>query len=147
MSEILQRRILEKQLALHEGRRLTPYMDTVGKITIGVGRNLSDNGISPSECDLLLSHDIDDVIRDLVTFAWFADLDPVRQRVVADMRFNLGPNRLRQFQRTLRRIEAGDYTGAASSMRESLWARQVKSRADRLIQMMRTGEDPPELQV
>ena len=33
----------------HEGRRLKPYTDTVGKLTIGYGRNLTDVGISDEE--------------------------------------------------------------------------------------------------
>ena len=33
----------------HEGFKSKPYTDTVGKITIGVGRNLTDNGLSKEE--------------------------------------------------------------------------------------------------
>ena len=34
------------QLRRDEGVRFKPYQDTVGKWTIGVGRNLSDKGIN-----------------------------------------------------------------------------------------------------
>ena len=74
------RLLLCGQLEQHEGRRARPYMDSVGKITIGVGRNLSDKGLSQAEIDALLEHDLDDVLIDLETFAWFAALDGVRQR-------------------------------------------------------------------
>src|SRR3990167_3936709 len=107
------RDLLLGQLIVHEGLRLKPYMDTVGKITIGVGRNLSDNGISRGEAMTLLNNDVDEVIADLATFPWFLTLDPVRQRVVADLRFNLGPERFRGFKRTLRAFSAGDYQVAA----------------------------------
>ena len=40
---------LEKTLARHEGLQLKPYLDTVGKLTIGYGRNLDDVGISKGE--------------------------------------------------------------------------------------------------
>ena len=40
---------IEEQLILHEGLRLKPYRDTVGKLTIGVGRNLDDVGITRAE--------------------------------------------------------------------------------------------------
>jgi len=128
------------QLVLHEGEKLKPYMDTMGLITIGVGRNLSDVGISREESRVLLAEDIDAVLHDLSRHAWYTNLDPVRQRVIADMRFNLG-HRIYGFKRMIRMLEAGDYMEASQSMRKSLWAQQVKSRATRLIQMMRTGED------
>lgn len=135
-----ERRAIVDQLILHESLRLKPYTDSVGKITIGVGRNLSDNGLSHAEAMLLLDHDLDAAIRDCATFPWFPSLDPIRQRVLVDMAFNLGLTRLRGFRRMLRLIEEGDYVRAAHAMRNSAWARQVKTRADRLIRMMNTGE-------
>ena len=50
--------LLRDLLERHEGRRAFPYLDTVGKLTIGVGRNLSDRGLSEDEIDLLLASDI-----------------------------------------------------------------------------------------
>ena len=50
---------LEALLRRHEGVRLKPYRDTVGKLTIGVGRNLDDVGITPDEATVLLRTDID----------------------------------------------------------------------------------------
>ena len=135
------RQVLVDQLIVHEGLRLMPYVDTVGKVTIGVGRNLTDNGISHAEAMLLLDHDLDEAMTDLSTFPWFAALDPVRQRVLVDMRFNLGPSRFRSFKRMLRMVSEQNYQQAAASMRASLWAQQVKSRATRLIAMMQAGVD------
>lgn len=135
---------LVDMLILHEGLRLFPYMDTVGKITIGAGRNLSDKGISHAEAMVLLEHDLDEAVADLSSFPWFLTLDATRQRVMIDMRFNLGPSRFRGFKRMLRAMGEGDYNRAAKAMRNSVWAQQVKIRADRLIRMMRTGEEGDE---
>lgn len=52
-------------LKLDEGLRLKPYRDTVGKLTIGIGRNLDDVGISEAEAEYLLSNDLDRTISDL----------------------------------------------------------------------------------
>ena len=49
---------LLRLLTRHEGRRPFPYLDTAGKLTIGVGRNLTDRGLSSAEIDLLLANDI-----------------------------------------------------------------------------------------
>jgi lysozyme len=137
-----ERQMLVDQLIRHEGLRLKPYMDSVGKITIGVGRNLSDVGISQREAMDLLDHDVDEAVADLAgSFPWFVSLDHVRQRVMIDMRFNLGPTRFRVFKRMLRAMAEQDYPKAASAMRDSVWFQQVKTRGVRLVQMMLTGQD------
>jgi lysozyme len=127
------------QLELHEDRRTKPYVDTVGKITIGVGRNLTDKGLSDSEIDYLLMNDIRECTDDLKTFLWWDDLDEVRRNVLIDMRFNLGPSRFRQFRATLMAVGMGDYVTASDQMLKSKWAAQVKGRARRLARMMATG--------
>jgi lysozyme len=127
------------QLELHEDRRTKPYVDTVGKITIGVGRNLTDKGLSDSEIDYLLMNDIRECTDDLKTFLWWDDLDDVRRNVLIDMRFNLGPSRFRQFKATLAAVAMGDYVTASDQMRKSKWYRQVKGRGERLARMMSTG--------
>ena len=132
---------LRRQLVIHEGLRTHMYQDTVGKWTIGVGRNLSDVGISHGEAMMLLEHDLDAVITDLATFPWFAALDPVRQRVLCNIRFNLGPSRFRGFKRMLRLVSEGNYVLAAGAMRDSVWFRQTKDRGVRLTQMMVQGVD------
>jgi lysozyme len=127
------------QLALHEGRRAKPYQDTVGKWTIGCGRNLTDKGLSESEIDYLLMNDIRECTDDLKTFLWWDDLDEVRRNVLIDMRFNLGPSRFRGFKATLAAVAMGDYVTASDQMRKSKWYRQVKGRGERLARMMSTG--------
>lgn len=137
---------LATHLVLSEGLRLMPYRDTVGKLTIGVGRNLDDVGISESEAYYLLDNDITKVIRLLdAHLPWWRDLDEVRQRVLAEMAFNMGvgnTNRgLLSFRNTLRAVEGGRWNDAAVGMISSLWAAQVGNRARRLATMMRTGMD------
>lgn len=134
---------LKLQLMRHEGVRLFPYQDTVGKWTIGVGRNISDKGISHDEAQFLLENDIDECVADCQSFPWFAGLDPIRQRVILDLRFNLGPSRLRAFRNTLSAVERGDWDGACRGLSQSKWAQQVGRRATRLIAMMRTGQEQP----
>ena len=131
---------LAKQLMEHEGIRLKPYRDTVGKLTIGVGRNLDDVGISMAEAMLLLQNDIQTVRLILSGFEWYPKLDKVRQDVVTDMCFNLGPSGFALFTKMLDALKAGDYDTAAAEMLRSKWAGQVKGRAVRLAKMMRTGE-------
>ncbi|RQQ19739.1 lysozyme [Burkholderia stagnalis] len=137
--ETFDRQQLIAELSRDEGRRLKPYVDTVGKTTIGVGRNLSDVGISDAECDGMLSSDIDRTIAWLDrNLSWWRQLDAVRQRVVINMAFNMGGGLL-SFVNTLAAMRRGDYAAAADGMLASKWAGQVGARAQRLAAMMRTG--------
>ena len=93
------RGVLIDELVTDEGLRLRPYVDTVGKVTVGIGRNLTGKGISKREAFDLLDHDLDECVADLAAFPWFLMLDAVRQRAMVNLRFNLGPSRLRSFKR------------------------------------------------
>jgi lysozyme len=142
----LNERALVRQITLHEGVRLKPYRCTAGKLTIGIGRNIEDRGITMAEAELLLRNDLADVRNGLANaLPWIATLDDVRQRVLIDMAFNLGIGGLLQFERTLAAVRAGEYQRAAAMMLQSRWASQVGERAKRLARMMETGQDPREL--
>lgn len=132
---------LKKQLARHEGSRLKPYKDSVGKLTIGVGRNLDDVGISPDEEDLMLNNDINRAVNDLNShIAWWNTLDEARRLILANMTFNMGISRLLQFHHMLAALQTGDYSKAADEMVDSDWYKQTGVRALELVNQMRTGE-------
>lgn len=131
---------LREQLRRDEGFRLKPYRDTVGKLTIGCGRNLTDKGISAEEAYLLLDHDIAEVRASLGRFDWFTALDEARQGVCLNMAFNLGIGGFLAFSKMIQALEVQDYERAAAEMKNSRWAGQVRTRADRLVQQMRSGK-------
>jgi len=129
------------QLIDHEGLKLFPYHCTADKLTIGVGRNLEDRGISNDEAAYLLKNDIEIVERELLEAQPLVSmLDPVRQRVLVDMGFNLGTPTLMKFSNMWAAIEDEDYHEAARQMMDSRWADQVGRRAERLAQAMSSGE-------
>ena len=128
------------ELNRDEGLRLLPYRDTVGKLTIGVGRNLDDVGISIAEANNMLLNDINRVLPQLdKSMPWWRDLSEARQRVLCNMAFNLGITKLLKFTKTLKMMQDGKYKQAAEAMRQSLWYRQVGVRAERLAVMMDNG--------
>lgn len=127
-------------LMADEGFRSRPYKDSVGKITIGYGRNLDDNPLTIQEAEYLLVSDIDRASAQLdARLPWWRTLDDVRQSVVLNMCFNMGILRLLGFRRTLTSIQNGDFETAAREMLDSRWAQQVGHRAQRLAQEMKTG--------
>ena len=128
------------QLKRHEGLELMPYKCTSGKITIGVGRNLEDIGITEQEAELLLLNDIGRVKQELVNAQWYMDLDPVRKAVIENMSFNLGYPTLKKFQNMISSISQGDYETASKEMLNSRWSKQVGQRSIELAEQMRTGQ-------
>jgi len=132
--------ILKAQLRRHEGLRFKPYKDTVGKLTIGVGRNLDDKGISEQEADFLLENDIQDACIDASTLPGFDSAGSVRQCVLVNMVFNMGIYRVRKFSRMLAAVALQNWHEAAEQMLSSLWADQVGDRAKELAEQMRTGQ-------
>lgn len=128
---------LIKILKNDEGVKNKPYTDTVGKLTIGVGRNLTDNGLSDDEIDYLLNNDIDRCIHELsAKFDWFFEVNKNVQIVLISMVFNLGLPRFLGFKKMIAAIENEDYKEAAAQMLDSKWARQVGDRAKRLSELI-----------
>lgn len=133
--------LLREELIFDEGKKLRPYTDTAGKITIGIGRNLTDNGMTDEEVFYLYKHDVEEVITSLDrNIPWWNFLDDVRKRVLANMCFNLGIIRLMGFHNALEAMQIGKWDEAADQMLQSSWAGQVGPRAVRLANMMRTGK-------
>ena len=132
---------LKLELMRDEGVRLKPYEDTVGKLTIGIGRNLDDVGITTEEAEYLLLSDIKRTAEALNNaLPWWVSLDETRQRVMLNMAFNMGIRSLLGFKNTLAAIQAGRYDEAATGMLSSRWATQVGDRAVRLSEMMKNGD-------
>lgn len=132
---------LKQLLVNHESFRQFPYVDTTNNLTIGVGRNLSDRGISPTEAFYLLDDDILYFSGKLNHFlGFFHTLDENRQIALIDMCFNVGVQGFLNFTQMILALESGDYERAAFEMLDSKWASQVGERASCLANIMRTGE-------
>jgi len=115
----------------HEAIVLHPYIDSVGKETIGVGHNLTDNGISTDAAMFILDEDIATAKQDLLKiFEDFMELPKDVQAVMIDMMFNLGYSRFSKFKRMIAAIKIRDFKTAAKEAKDSKWCRQVGRRCD-----------------
>ena len=135
--------LLIAELKRDEGVRYEPYFDVVGIKTVGVGHNLKAKPlgliypIDDAMVDRILALDIADVFEALDDhLPWWRALSEVRQRVLANMAFNLGIGGLLGFNNTLAAVKDERYAEAAKGMLASKWARQVGDRAKRLAEMM-----------
>jgi lysozyme len=140
--------VLISELRRDEGVEYNLYKDTKGIDTTGVGHNLQASPLpdgwsyplTDEQVNVLLTQDIRNVFADLDhNLPWWVDLNDVRQRVLANMAFNLGITKLLGFKNTLAAMRQGKYKDASSGMLNSAWAAQVKGRAIRLADMMLRG--------
>lgn len=131
----------EAMLARHEGCRSTRYVDSLGIETIGIGHNLS-KPLSRKAIEQIFQDDLADARNECVhAFPWFAELSEARQWVLINMCFNLGLPRLLGFKKFLSAMALGDYETAANEMLDSVWSKQVKSRALELANLIRGSEE------
>lgn len=132
---------LIEQLKRHEGVKLKPYFDTVGKCTIGIGRNLDDIGITEKEAEMLLTNDIHEAIHQLTRrFTWTKELDEVRFAALINFTFNVGIGTVVEFKNAMALLKDGKYDMAADEFLNSKWATQVGQRAIDVTEQIRTGE-------
>jgi lysozyme len=138
---------LKEELRRDEGFRDKVYLCSQGHRTIGYG-HLVDNARAIKTCTRLdaenwLRIDIERAIHVVESFLWpkaIDEIDPIRQRVLTNMAYNLG-FRLMGFKKFYKAIQNEDWAEAKIQMLDSLWARQVGDRAIRLSEMMETGSD------
>lgn len=141
---------LEEELVRDEGCVFEVYEDHLGYATCGVGHLVREGDaeygepigtpVSPDEVNAYLTLDIDTAVSEVSKrYAFFKDLNDVRQRVMINMTFNLGSTRLALFKKFLAAVERQDWDVAAAEMLDSKWARQVGNRAVRLSEMMKHG--------
>ena len=127
------------------GRPLKRGDTLQGHPTVGVGRNLSERGLSRLEADLLFTHDVLEVTTSVIrAWPWMAALDEARLAVFVSLAFNVGLGGLRGFKRTLAHAQASEWSEAAYEMLDSRWADQVGDRAEQLATMLRLGAWPEE---
>lgn len=130
---------LQDDLIRDEGMKLKPYTDTVGKLTIGVGRNLTDNGVTPDEARAMLTLDISRHNADLTAnIPWWLDMPEPARRGLSNICFNIGWPRLSGFHNMLAALKEGRWDDAGSEALASAWATQVGARAERIAALFRS---------
>lgn len=138
--------LLLQELRRDEGVRYVPYLDSVGIKTVGVGHNLEAHPLeltyplTDEQVNQILADDLVRVFSGLDRkIGWWRNLSCARQRVLANMAFNLGVDGLLEFRRMILAVDRGHYDQAAREMLNSKWAKQVFNRAIRLAEMMAKG--------
>ena len=122
---------LIKQIKEHEGLVLKPYKCPAGKLTIGYGHNLEDNGLSKTACEFILHEDIDEAIKNLYavfTRDFFNTLKDNQKIALIDMMFNLGMSRFLTFKKFILAVKQRNFDRASVEIIHSKAYTQAKRR-------------------
>jgi lysozyme len=131
-------------LANQEGYRRFAYRDTVGKLTIGIGRNLEAEGVSVLEARYMLTADIDRVVQRLKVLPFWGEIGAIRQAALISVAINCGVDGLLEFHATLAALGATNYGLAGAQLMQSRAARELPTRYKALASMLATSQWPIE---
>ena len=123
-----------KFTAWAEGLRLKPYVCPAGKLTIGYGHNLEDNGITEEMAQMILNLDLqqaDELLRK--HYPTIVQYQHCWKLILRDMMFNLGPKRLAGMKKMLAAIADNRVGEALAEMVDSNWFGQVGQRSKALF--------------
>ena len=139
----------EKQMIIaHEGIRYTPYKDSLGLWTVGVGHLIGNGKTLPPEMNREFSHDevmamfdkdYDHHRKAAESIPGFNKFNATGQAALTDLTFNMGPAWSRGWPNTRKAIGEGNTEGAASGLENSKWYGQVGGRAATIVSMVRAG--------
>jgi len=135
-----------KQLQLDEGVKYEIYADHLGYLTFGVGHLVTKNDeefgqpvgtrIHEDRVKSIFMQDLHTSIREcLILYRedFFDDWPGEVQEILVNMMFNMGRPRLSKFKKMHAALNKDDWCEAAKEGRDSLWYRQVPTRAERLM--------------
>jgi lysozyme len=139
---------LKEEIKADEGVIYEVYNDHLGYKTFGCGHlckatdpeNELEVGdpVSVERVNECFEQDLQRVIEDCrILYEFFDDLPEDAKRIIANMMFNLGRPRLTKFRKMYLAVMDANWIEAAIQMEDSLWAKQVPNRAERLCERMR----------
>ena len=139
MSEVLKKRIRD-----HEGFRDTPYLDSLGKATIGYGHLITDEdefeeGKQYPKEQLLKLFDKDFEKAEMGADQLVGSIQELHieaKNIITEMVFQLGTQGVRNFRNMLDALESRDYKRASAEMLDSRWHAQTTNRCESLAKIM-----------
>lgn len=144
---------IARMLRLDEGFKPTPYKDTQGYPTVGIGQRIGPKNALMTNYTFSISKSVADVWMQEIAAEYLAKMaadarikpallkcNAARTDALVNMGYQMGVSGLAGFIDTLALIAKGDYENAAAGMLSSLWAKQTPQRAKRISETMRLGD-------
>jgi len=124
----------KKMIMAHEGVRHTPYKDSLGLWTVGVGHLIGDGKTLPDsmnkrfsddEVFTMFDEDYEHHAKAARKIPGYNRLGTPAQGALEDLTFNMGPTWYKKWPNLTGQLSAGDTEGAAQNLQGSKWYRQV----------------------
>lgn len=140
--------IVKEDLIRHEGYVAEIYLCSEGYPTFGIGHMVTEEDMehtwpvgTPVTDERILEvfkKDCEIAYTDACALVLnFAGQATDAQRVLVNMAFNLGRNRLSKFKNMIKAVNEGKYLVAANEMINSKWYSQVGRRSKELVDIMK----------
>ena len=140
---------LREQLKIDEGCVNSVYLDHLNLPTVGIGHLITEwdeeyekpvgTEVSEERVNELFEKDVQVTIDECkLLYNDFDDLPEEAQQIIANMMFNMGRPRLSRFHKMKKAVDARDWVEAGNQMKDSRWYNQVTTRADRLVERMKS---------
>ena len=140
---------LREQLKIDEGCVNSVYLDHLNLPTVGIGHLVTEwdeeyekpvgTEVSEERVNELFDQDVQVTIDECkLLYNDFDDLPEEAQQIIANMMFNMGRPRLSRFHKMKKAVDARDWVEAGNQMKDSRWYNQVTTRADRLVERMKS---------
>jgi len=132
----------------HEGVRTKPYKDSLGLWTVGVGHLIGDGKTLPPEWNRELSMaEVDELFykdymshkRAAMKIPGFNLVNAKAQGALIDLTFNMGNTWFKKWPNFVKNLSEGNTVGAAASLEDSNWYKQVKGRAVTIVALIKQG--------
>jgi lysozyme len=134
---------LKGRLTLVEGRIRYAYQDSEGYWTIAIGHLIDHRkggGLPDAIIDALYDYDAVEKFGELdAVLPWWRALDDARQRVMAELAFNMGAHGVAGFPNFCAAMQAQDWPRAGAELKDSKAYGEEPHRFDYLIGVINTG--------
>jgi GH24 family phage-related lysozyme (muramidase) len=140
--------VARRMLAVHEGRRNTPYKDSKGLWTVGIGHLIGDGRSLPpemnrtfsdAEVDELFSKDYKHHAAAAANIPGYNQINDMGKVALIDLTFNMGQVWYKKWPNFCKAMGEGNWQQAANSLEQSAWYRQVGRRAPTIVGLIRNG--------
>jgi lysozyme len=132
----------------HEGVKTKPYKDSLGLWTVGVGHLIGDGKTLPpewnrelsmAEVDKLFYEDYMSHKKAAMKIPGFDKVNAKAQGALIDLTFNMGNTWFKKWPNFVKNLSEGNTVGAAASLEDSNWYKQVKGRAVTIVSLIKQG--------
>lgn len=127
-------------LIVYQRTRDMKFINTI--LSRQVGRQVNGS-ITQSEATTLFTQDLNkvrsEIRKNAFTAPVYAKINRSRQMALENMAFQMGTGGVANFKTMLSQMAAGKWAEAASSAKQSLWARQTPGRANRVALIIKNG--------